>query len=902
MTRYIFPGNMIENCTDADLDAMYVSHISVGVASTPVLIDWAAAAGGANPYITVAAWAGFVEIYKTGLRIYDDQGTPALNPSSTVTSPPLKLRFKVMDIRGAVSPEIATDTLYLEGLPNDPVAPTVIDMVPAVGATGIAADSIIQLTWSKTLLAGTAGIQIRNATDNTLIETITLPAAIDTNYPPAPGKVYLNGDMTVLRPSSALPAGKNISVRPAADFVRNLTGTINAAITNDALAFAVVSPIPAGSPWGYTPGVDYGTVGAMFVDAVSGNDANNGLTVGAAKKTIGAAMTAMPNNTGGKIKVKAGTYKETVAMKSGASGNRLVLEPYGTDAPIISCAEPMATGWVSCVVGDATLVGANWASMIKKTGVPVNTFPQNDPISANLFAGDMRLNLARKFKYGQNVTAWTRSLDFLTADSVVTHTVVVGGKTTYEIDAYRHAALLAAFTPFQLQKATMLVQEAPNVVNIRRLTISGSDIIPNNSVSQDANTGVGWHNNFGLINLIAAMEQGGWGVDWDGSSATCDLYVWLPAGKTAADIRYSARTNAIVGNVNHYELNGLICENFSGQQNNFWGTSGSTLARGFGSALSADSTTVGKQNIKVNNCWFRNGWSHCDHVGGVSIYNGTDVLIRKTFFDDLQSTEGCTIVQSANVLVEWCKFDKVFREDFWPRGTNKAVYAHNLHVGSMLGHSHNNGVAFYALNEGLEWGNIWKNATFFGTWQDANNIQFCFNVFDWTGSYNAIKDQSGSVAGLPGTIGGMMLHNTLVFSAYRIWPLSQSILVQEGAGHPFKIKGNIYYGCTYTGTTMTSNDHNINTRNSANLPAGTGNQFEAIDTTFRDRANRDYSIGPSSVVRTTPSSSIAAEIAAIAGAYPFFTDFTDAFGQTINQAAPTIGAMSNPDINPMTAA
>lgn len=268
----------------------------------------------------------------------------------------------------------------------------------------------------------------------------------------------------------------------------------------------------------------------------------------------------------------------------------------------------------------------------------------------------------------------------------------------------------------------------------------------------------------------------------------------------------------------------------------------------------------------------------------------------------MQSTEGCTITQSANVLVEWCKFDKVFREDLWPRGTTKMVFAHNLHTGSMLGHSHNNGVAFYALNEGLEWGNIWKNATFFGTWQDANNIQFCFNVFDWIGSYNAIKDQSGSVAGLPGTIGGMMLHNTLVFSAYRIWPVSQSILVQEGAAHPFKIKGNIYYGCTYTGTTMTSNDHNINTRNSANLPAGTGNQFEAIDTTFRDRANRDYSIGPSSVVRTTPSSSIAAEIAAIAGAYPFFTDFTDAFGQTINQSAPTVGAMSNPDINPMTAA
>lgn len=910
MTRYVFSGNMLENCTDADLDPLYVSHISVGAGSVPVLIDWAAAAGGVNPYVTVNAWAGHVEIYRTGVRIYDDGGNPTLNPSGGHIAAGLKLQFKVTDVRGGVSAEVAQDTLYLQGLApgSDPVAPTVIDMVPAVGATGIAPDSLIQLTWSKVLLAGTAGIEIRNAGTNALIETLTLPAALSATFPPAPGKVYLSDDMTVIRPTANLPVG-NIAVRPLFNFVSNLTGTSNAAITNNALSFTTVA---AGtSLWGYTPGVDYGTSGNMFVDQVGGNDANNGLTVGAAKKTIAAAMAATASGVGGKIKVKAGLYKETVAMKSGAVGNKLTLEPYGTDAPVISCAEPMATGWALCTIADQPLVGANWAVVHKKTGVPVNTFPQSDPISANLFAGDIRLNLARKFKYGQNVTAWCRSLDFLTADSVVTHPVVVGGKTTYEIDAYRHAALLAAFTPFQLQKATMVVQEAPNIVNIRRLTISGSDIVPHASVSQDSNTGVGWHMNFGLLNLIAAMEQGGWGVDWDGTSATCDLYAWLPAGKTPADIKYSARTNAISANVNHTEFKGLILEHMSGQERNFWGTSASVLARGFGSAISADSTSIAKTSMLVENCWFRNGWSHCDHVGGVSVYNGTGVIVRKTSFDDLQATEGCTIVQSNSVLVEWCKYDKVFREDFWPRATNKVVYAHNLHVGSMLGHSHNNGVAFYALNEGLEWGNIWKNATFFGTWQDANNIQFCFNVFDWISSYNAIKDQSGSVNGFASTIGGMILHNTIVFSTARIWPVSQSILVQEGANHSFSIKGNIYYGATYTwtnsagtllSTTITGNGGNINTRNSANLPAATGNQYEAIDTTFRDRANGDYSIGPASVVRTTPGPSIAAEIAALASTYPFFTDFTDPFGNAINTAAPTIGAMSNPDINPMMAA
>ena len=49
MTRYLFSGNMLENCTDADLDPLYVSHISVGAGSVPVSIDWASAPGGGNP-------------------------------------------------------------------------------------------------------------------------------------------------------------------------------------------------------------------------------------------------------------------------------------------------------------------------------------------------------------------------------------------------------------------------------------------------------------------------------------------------------------------------------------------------------------------------------------------------------------------------------------------------------------------------------------------------------------------------------------------------------------------------------------------------------------------------------------------------------------------------------------
>ena len=449
----------------------------------------------------------------------------------------------------------------------------------------------------------------------------------------------------------------------------------------------------------------------------------------------------------------------------------------------------------------------------------------------------------------------------------------------------------------------MIAQAAPNLVKTRKCTVVGSDIVPNSPVPQDSNASIGWNKNFGLFNLLPAMEQCGWGYDWDGVSATCDLYVWLPGGKTPADIRYSARSNGFVyGPVNHVTVQGLTLQNTSGSSSNMENTGGS-ISSNFGNAFAGGQTGMNRANLTFENILHKDGWWYGDHGGSVHLQYANNVVIRNYSCIDLQASEGFTINNSNTVLAEWNKFDKVFREDFWPRATSKVVYAHNLHTGAMSGHSHNNGVAFYVTNEGLEWGNIWKNATFFATWQDANNIQICFNFFDWTGAYNAIKDQSSSINGFASTSGGMILNNTIALAVTRTHTVSHGILVAEGANHPFSIKNNISHGASLGTTTITAKGGNVNTRNTpADFGGGAGDVYEAPDTTFRDRANGDYSIGSGSIVRSSPGQSIAAEIAALAATYPFFTDFTDPFGQAINFNSPPRGAMTNFDINPMLAA
>src|SRR6056297_3577436 len=132
----------------------------------------------------------------------------------------------------------------------------------------------------------------------------------------------------------------------------------------------------AGISWGWDATLDLGTTGDFYVDAATGDDGNPGTSTGAAFETIQAGVDAANTAGGGTVKIIGDgvKYREQVTMKSGADNdNRVIVEGYGTDKPILTAGEPL-TGWTACVSGDSTVVGSNWANMYKKTGVAKSSF------------------------------------------------------------------------------------------------------------------------------------------------------------------------------------------------------------------------------------------------------------------------------------------------------------------------------------------------------------------------------------------------------------------------------------------------------------------------------------------------------------------------------------------------
>ena len=207
---------------------------------------------------------------------------------------------------------------------SDTTEPILSSSAPTDGATGIAINSNIVLTFNENIAFGTGNIQVIDVTDASNSFTINTAS---------PGSLAsINGAVLTINPSTNLDDNSNYAVQIAATAIDDISGNSYAGITNNTtLDFTTVAPIPltitvAANNKTYD-GNTTTTVGAASLSGVSSGDdvSING---------VPSAFNFASTNVGSGITVNAtGNYTIT-----GADAEKYTLIQPSFSADIISAA------------------------------------------------------------------------------------------------------------------------------------------------------------------------------------------------------------------------------------------------------------------------------------------------------------------------------------------------------------------------------------------------------------------------------------------------------------------------------------------------------------------------------------------------------------------------------------
>ncbi|MEO1291585.1 MAG: Ig-like domain-containing protein, partial [Pseudomonadota bacterium] len=288
--------------------------ISIG-ANIVLTFDEPVAAGSGN--ITLRTALGTVEAFDVnGPRVTVSGNTITLDPTAL-------LDFEtgyfvtvdataVTDIAGNPFAGISNQTTLnftTEIFVPDTVAPSLTGSTPADDATGVAVDSDIALTFDEPVQAGTGQIVIRLASDDSVVETITVPS----------GQVIVSGSTVTVNPSVTLAEGTEVYVTVSSGAIEDLAGNDFGGFSAPTdLNFTTVAgstggtslPTPpvfdAGDP-AYLPGA---TVGTSADDVLLGTAAGAKLDGKAGNDTI--------FSDGGNPTIRGRTGDDTIV---GAGGN-----------------------------------------------------------------------------------------------------------------------------------------------------------------------------------------------------------------------------------------------------------------------------------------------------------------------------------------------------------------------------------------------------------------------------------------------------------------------------------------------------------------------------------------------------------------------------------------------------
>lgn len=312
-----------------------------------------------------------------------------------------------------------------------------------------------------------------------------------------------------------------------------------------------------------------GTDGTFFVDAINGDNGNAGTSAGAAKATIGAALTAA-NSAGGdqviRVMGDGVKYRETIDFSwTNASLTSLAIKGYSTDRPIISGGESL-TGWAACVSGDSAVVGANWASIYKLT-VAKSSFPAAKYWRCILREGSTPLTICGIRRAGRTFPDFfTDNID-QTIETDETTGLTFGLRSGVWYDTITHTGTLDSYTDTQLEQTTAVLHVFPNETRYGEVISVASSVLQLESLSVRPADG-GANGAYALLNVLPTIQQGQWGYRDDGAG-NVTFYVWPnDAANLTANMELAVRNEGmrIVRTLSNcpVEIEGINFEMFAG--------------------------------------------------------------------------------------------------------------------------------------------------------------------------------------------------------------------------------------------------------------------------------------------------------------------------------------------------
>lgn len=651
--------------------------------------------------------------------------------------------------------------------------------------------------------------------------------------------------------------------------------------------------VASGMSIGFSAATNEGTTGDLFVapPGSGGSDANPG-TFGSPKATIAGAMAIATS--GQEIKLRAGTYRETVnfAGKSGTSGNRTTISRYGNEQAIISAADPLS-GFAACTVADLGDVGPNWTQMFKVT-VPLTNFVGSNPRAANPYEAGVRLTPAISWlpnpQYPGNEQAtqqWHTATATVRAGSLIT--------------GYQHLPVTNLYTQAQIENADVLFHCDPNI-NARTKVLSFTSGTINLTDQTRTYEGNDKRDNYALINLLPAMKRGQWGFRIVASDAI--LYVWpnTPANINTS-IEITRRSQCVLAETaDHVEIRGLILERAA--------SAASAAAGNQYCYKGGDSPQTGHH---IKNCMIRETYRanrdyaplYLQQVNAFLIENTTVLNAYGQFGMMLTNGDGGRVLYSEVIASENSAY-RMF-------GQFNCLVAFSRSRSCGLA-AHANKANYYASTHRVAfWGCDFRGSSGYLTWQEASSVVvgFCDAPVKYGGDTRSILDQNSATPGQqsPATEGAYpgpsYILNNMAAPAPNGLAATNSISVGLTAETQvtYSGKNNILHGAAGVDESMltASGWRNNLLTSGAGLAASAGTDTTAAQTdVYTNALLGDVSVKATSPTRSASTASIAAEVAILQGWFPdqsaiFTKDLT---GATFTPATPPMGPYVNPDTAP----